>query len=746
MIKQISYVRNFGVFRDFTWNHAIPEFKKHNILYGWNYSGKTTISRVFQCFGMGSMHPDYPDAEFGLIDDQGSLHDSSDLNSIPNIRVFNVDFIERNLHWFGGQGDIEPILILGEKNAKIQAELAVTQRELVDLKSEKERLAGRTREDRKQHEDALAAGAKRIGETLRVRPFDKRHLREAIDGMRPRYDDHVLQQEDFDSRMRAHQVAVPKSEISIMGKPNLQLGELLQSARRLMDTKIDVKEVIKYLEEDPEANAWVKEGRKLHRSRTTCLFCGSKLPADLLERLNRHFSTEYEGVEREIEKLSQRLERHSGELRRYSESLPSVDSFCAAVTVRYSQLRKRIIEEATQYIAALDAVAASLKGKQRSMFRPLAMDPVPDNSEDLLSHMDSANALIHEHNEEARGFTEQRQRIERELILHFAARFAQEHNYDMMVAGIAKTEEEVERLAASILASENSIREMELQISDLSIGAQRISQHVKQMMMLSDIDLRVAESGKFHVMRAGLPARNLSEGEKTAISLAYFLASLEEKGAELEKTIVFVDDPVSSLDCNHLFNAYSLISSKLCKCHQLFVSTHNIEFFNLLKDCLKFDLKYGNGSACFLVRLEKTKHQTNATITDLPGVLRRHKTEYNYLFGLLREFQQSPNLGADEEGRLYLMPNVMRRFLEGYLSLRFPDGGKPLLKIDRLIADEAERCCAAKIMDEYSHNLSVDNALRFPDYEECKKAVNILLKNLEGADKAHYDALCESCK
>ena len=47
------------------------------------------------------------------------------------------------------------------------------------------------------------------------------------------------------------------------------------------------------------------------------------------------------------------------------------------------------------------------------------------------------------------------------------------------------------------------------------------------------------------------------------VTFAYFLATLENNGASLNQTIVFIDDPISSLDSNHIYAIYALITKKL---------------------------------------------------------------------------------------------------------------------------------------------------------------------------------------
>lgn len=42
MINKIKKIRNLGIFSDFKWPDALENFKRFNLIYGWNGSGKTT--------------------------------------------------------------------------------------------------------------------------------------------------------------------------------------------------------------------------------------------------------------------------------------------------------------------------------------------------------------------------------------------------------------------------------------------------------------------------------------------------------------------------------------------------------------------------------------------------------------------------------------------------------------------------------------------------------------------------------
>lgn len=69
-ITKITEVAELGTFSNFTWNdQKCSEFKQYNFIYGWNYSGKTTLSRLFRCLECGKPHPNYPGMRFKIETD-----------------------------------------------------------------------------------------------------------------------------------------------------------------------------------------------------------------------------------------------------------------------------------------------------------------------------------------------------------------------------------------------------------------------------------------------------------------------------------------------------------------------------------------------------------------------------------------------------------------------------------------------------------------------------------------------------
>ena len=136
MIRRIQQIKEFGVFADFQWPPGLPEFKQFNLIYGWNYSGKTTLSRAFRCFEQKLPHADFTSAQVQLKAEDGTVHHLAVPNAVPVFRVFNSDFIRENLSF--ADGSAAPILVLGAEDIAKQELLKANkaERETLNLSME----------------------------------------------------------------------------------------------------------------------------------------------------------------------------------------------------------------------------------------------------------------------------------------------------------------------------------------------------------------------------------------------------------------------------------------------------------------------------------------------------------------------------------------------------------------------------------------------------------------------------------
>ncbi|MDL1981192.1 MAG: AAA family ATPase, partial [Deltaproteobacteria bacterium] len=96
MIKCIIKIKNCPSFIDFKPASDLPEFKKYNLIYGWNGSGKTSFSRILRSFELGENYYNNPEKKSEFIfdlDNEISIS-HNELTTFKNIRVFNKDFID----------------------------------------------------------------------------------------------------------------------------------------------------------------------------------------------------------------------------------------------------------------------------------------------------------------------------------------------------------------------------------------------------------------------------------------------------------------------------------------------------------------------------------------------------------------------------------------------------------------------------------------------------------------------------
>ena len=149
----------------------------------------------------------------------------------------------------------------------------------------------------------------------------------------------------------------------------------------------------------------------------------------------------------------------------------------------------------------------------------------------------------------------------------------------------------------------------------------------------------------------------LSDGEKTALAFAYFLSKFENEiktDEKIKKSVVVIDDPISSLDDNRLYSTAHLIWWNFEDVKQLIVLSHNFLFLKF------FNSFYRGKTNCLFLDQEK--------ISELPDELKNFETPYFFMLQELINFQ---------DGKItYIqccryLPNYTRRVLETFLSFKF---------------------------------------------------------------------------
>jgi len=730
MIKRITRITAFGIFKSFNWSDStLDDFQQYNLIYGWNYSGKTTLSRVFRCFEIGQLHDDYVEATFEVEDDTGAKYDQSDLNEPFAIRVFNSDFVKGNLKW---ETDIEPILILGEENIKLQEELEESTRELAEKREFLKKLTDDKRDKEQRIEKAFTAKASEIKNTLLGIPnYDKTDFKPVVEIVSATGEPSLLTDEQKKDHLISYNSTQKQPRIQVIPSTIKSISNLCEQTQVLVN-RTATATTIEKLKSNPELSEWTRKGKELHENKAHCEFCGGKLPDDLLDKLNAHFSADYENLLRAIDQLIANLEESKADF-----DLPDEARFYSEFQNQYKESGLLLESERASFNTSIDKLIANLQTKKTKPFEAFTIEKPPDNTSQLQSAIADINDIMRRHNEKTDKFEAEKEKAKKKLIEHWASEFVHDEQYAETLVELEKKSSEIDEQKRELGTIQTRINDIQAKLSEPVKGADRINQYLKLYFGNDEIKITVTGDEKFKIIRSEVDAKNLSEGEKNAIAFAYFMTRLEDRSTALSNPIVFIDDPVSSLDCNHLYHTYSFIRNTLVGCEQVFISTHNFEFFNLVKDW--FREKRNRRSSSFYL-IEKLRHGeiSECSLTKAPPLLLRFKSEYHYLFSLLYEFNEDPKSDYD---KLYILPNLVRRYLEAFLGFKVPIAAGLEDKLEKLVEDEILRGKVLKFVHEYSHNQSLPRSLNFPAFAECREVVKAVLEAVKKKDGEHFDHL-----
>jgi wobble nucleotide-excising tRNase len=282
MIEKIESIKNFGVYKNLSFD--APDFKKYNLIYGWNYSGKTTLSRLFRCIEMGKLHLDFPDAEFEIIDNEEEKIKHNKLDSSTyQFRVFNTDFVNENLYW--DNQEAKPIFVLGEEDIELQKEISKLDDTVKGLEKERDELNQDKAHKNGDIERELTNKAREISR-IKSSPYNKSHLKRTLSQYRSSLGEYCLDEETLVT-LRETINTSSKDKLSYVGFKVLN-QEKIDEIRDLLDKTV-ISQTIDRLKKNPELNNWIRTGLDLHKSKQKCEFCGSVLSNNLLSTYNERF-------------------------------------------------------------------------------------------------------------------------------------------------------------------------------------------------------------------------------------------------------------------------------------------------------------------------------------------------------------------------------------------------------------------------------------------------------------------------
>ena len=309
--------------------------------------------------------------------------------------------------------------------------------------------------------------------------------------------------------------------------------------------------------------------------------------------------------------------------------------------------------------------------------------------------------------------------------------------------------------AQQIANIEQQIIALRGQMSDQTAGAAATNSYLQHSFGHRELSLRLVEepngaarATRFEICRNGVPACHLSEGECSLIAFCYFVARLKDVQTLGQKPIIWIDDPICSLDGNHIFFIFSLLDAEIAQARdfsQLFVSTHNLEFLRYLQR-LNASHVLADGRTQNLERSWFMVSRTGASssVVPLPKAIKKYATEFSHLFEQICNAAEV-DLGDDESHRsLYSFGNDLRKFLEIFLYYRFPDRDFDFATLELFFEDTVKAALINRIVNEFSHLIGRAERGAAPvDVPELVSAARCVLEVLR-RDQVQYTSLMKS--
>ena len=778
-IKKID-IKDFGCYKDYK-QHSQSGIGNDfndgsiNIFYGRNYSGKSTYSKIFQTIELKQLPEKYGDIEFEIKLSNQIVIKSNEImtHELPiDCKVFNQRFIDDNIYLHNDNKLNSFQISIGSDTNEILKKIEDIR--LNELKPRNEKLSqiesdiAKKQEKLKSSEDDLnlklrttASEIKNLKNPSVVvgNRYDIRDIKEEFE----KYSAHfpILPLQDDEKAVAELEKNIEQAKIRILEKninkpqkidlvsfdKNFNFTLFLENTKKLLSKVVSVSNILDEYKDSPDKINWIKHGVDIHGDNPEkCVFCGNSIDGELIKNLKLAFSDELSSLENELVLQNNRIKSEIQKL----DAIPNInreDYFKDSVS-DIQNINKEIENNIDNRKRVLEILESKISEKQRDIFSKIEINDL--NWIDFSEIQVEIDSLYNDTIEQIEQFEDRkiksidflrRYYIVKEFPVSEFTKLSQEINQLKEDININENSEEHKKIKEQKEKFEQDIIELEGSLKSESEAAKRINMILQNSLAHSEMSLKSVDDEEgiyFEVSRNEERAYNLSEGEKSLIAFAYYITRLESLSTEEKsKTILFIDDPVSSLDENNIFYIYNLIFCLLEKKEflQYFLSTHNLDF-------LKYTNRFSNKNKKDYYLIEKIKEAENVPsksyIKKLPKHLSNKVTEFVFLF------EQIYRVATEDEDEnnfsvFYNFPNNGRKFIETLLYFKYPDyKTKNDDKIINYFGDE-NAPFIQRINNEYSHGEDRFDRTRNPiNTSEFKHDARIILGVLYQNDSEQF--------
>ncbi|MCK4635554.1 MAG: AAA family ATPase [Candidatus Moranbacteria bacterium] len=635
-IKSIKEIKNIGTFTNFT-NGSSFRFEKLTFVYGYNTFGKTTLTDIFQSLKDNNSEIITSRKTIPSINQNQkvklSIKEDNEENNVifqngnwsqnniqENLEIFGTDFIHKNL-FTGFSIERENKVnftefILGESGVGIAEKIANDKKDLRDKTKElKNKIPAFVKEEQNK-------------ETIRkfiefdISSLDKdKIVSDLIKKKKERQDEERI--------LKEPQKILSLSNIENYSFSKTQILNYLQSINNLLQKDYsNIKDAVlakinnhieNNLNKNDSAENWIKQGLNNCKDKESgnCVFCGQNLQnaKELINAYDSYFDEEYnkfiidieDELDSEIENIKDTNFSQENNLKtilnivsKFKELIKNKDFQDNLVKLeeKIQILEEEKLNESKNIILELFKNFSELKNKkpykkveeidfQEFSEKVKTYEYFLDEIKEILKNLKNSIESFKNLYKDTKNIQEKISKLEKEILdLEYKkARIEQDKDCKECIKGNV----EIKELAETIQKQERKLQEDQSQYLDNYF--EKINELFKKFgshnfLLEKENDSR----GDMPVYSLKIKFHNqeisdndlqtvFSESDRRALSLSVFWAKVDLKSEEEKrKTIIILDDPITSFDDKRITNSIKLFKESLSDLGQIIIFTHYPNF------------------------------------------------------------------------------------------------------------------------------------------------------------------------
>jgi wobble nucleotide-excising tRNase len=182
-----------------------------------------------------------------------------------------------------------------------------------------------------------------------------------------------------------------------------------------------------------------------------------------------------------------------------------------------------------------ETLSSALADKKARIFEDVSLEvgevPTWEDGKTILKEI---NKIVQQHNEQTGGFETSISAARKRLEEHEVASYVKDYQSKNMA--IENDEVALNHRRKRVKAINEELERLKMEIEEHRRPAERLNEELRNYLGHDQLKFQIEDAG-YLLVRDGVPASNLSEGEKTAIAFLYFLKSLRDVGFDLKRAL-----------------------------------------------------------------------------------------------------------------------------------------------------------------------------------------------------------------